>query len=56
VFGHERNDSKKIHTDLVEYEKLSDEVKQYDRDTVLNIKRLLAKLGFKIVKSTPGES
>ena len=49
-YGAVRNDKKKIHTDLVEYEKLSDEVKQYDRNTILNIKHILSIMNLKIVK------
>jgi hypothetical protein len=41
VYGETRDDSNKIHPDLISYDALSDEIKQYDRDTVLNIPRLL---------------
>lgn len=42
--GEERNDKKKIHTDLIPYDELTDEIKQYDRDAVLNIPKLLGKM------------
>jgi len=48
--GDKRDDENKIHSDLIPYEKLSEEVKQYDRDTVLNMPVLLEKLGLKLVK------
>jgi len=47
--GEKRNDKKKLHTDLIPYNKLSEEIKQYDRNTILNIPILLSKLGKKIV-------
>jgi len=43
TLGEKRDDSRKRHTDLVPYAELSEEVKQYDRDTILNIPRLLKK-------------
>lgn len=49
-YGKERNDKKKIHPYLIPYEDLTEEIKQYDRDTVLNMSRLLEKHGKKIVK------
>jgi hypothetical protein len=47
--GAKRDDNNKIHTDLIPYEKLSKEVKQYDRDTVLNMRVLLEKMKLKMV-------
>lgn len=38
-----RDDSRKLHTDLKPYEDLPDEVKQYDRNTILNIPNLIEK-------------
>ena len=49
-YGSVRDDKKKIHTDLIEYEKLSEEIKQYDRDAVINIKHILSEMNLKIVK------
>ena len=50
--GEERDDKNKIHPNLVPYndKKLSEKVKQYDRDTILNIPVLLEKQRKKIVK------
>ncbi|RLD76413.1 MAG: hypothetical protein DRJ10_13620 [Bacteroidetes bacterium] len=42
--GAKRDDKKKIHTDLIPYEQLPEETKQYDRDAVLNIPKLLEKM------------
>jgi hypothetical protein len=38
-----RDDKRKFHTDLKPYDELSDEVKQYDRNTILNIPKLIEK-------------
>lgn len=47
-YGSQRNDEKKEHPSLIPYEKLSEEEKEYDRQTVLTtIKGLLA-MGYKI--------
>ncbi len=43
-YGKVRDDKKKIHTDLIPYEELTEEIKQYDRDAVLNIPKLLHKM------------
>ena len=42
--GKKRNDKKKIHTDLIPYDELTDEIKQYDRDAVVNIPKLLGEM------------
>ncbi len=47
-YGKERKDKKKIHPYLIPYEELTEEIKQYDRDTVLNMAALLSKLNLKI--------
>jgi len=39
--GDKRDDSKKIHTDLIPYKNLSDPTKDYDKDTIRNIPKLL---------------
>jgi hypothetical protein len=49
-YGKIRDDKKKIHQYLIPYEELSDEIKQYDRDTVFNMPKLLEQIGQKIVK------
>lgn len=50
TYGDERNDAEKKHPCLVPYEKLSEEEKDYDRNTSLETIKLIVKLGFKIVK------
>lgn len=47
--GEKRDDALKIHTDLIPYEALSEEIKQYDRNVILNMPLLLKELGYKIV-------
>ena len=39
--GKKRDDKNKIHPDLIPYKELPDQIKQYDRDAVLNIPKLL---------------
>ena len=47
-YGETRDDEKKLHPCLVEYEKLSEEEKEYDRRTALETLKLIVKLGYKI--------
>lgn len=49
-FGEERNDAEKKHSCLVPYEELSEEEKEYDRNTSIETIKLILKLGFKITK------
>lgn len=49
-YGEERNDALKQHPCLVPYEELSEEEKEYDRNTSQETLKLIMKLGFKIVK------
>jgi len=49
--GETRDDALKIHTDLIPYEDLSEEIKQYDRNVILNMPLLLKELGYKIVEN-----
>lgn len=42
VYAGKRDDKKKRHPDLIPYNELSDDIKQYDRNTILNIPKLLA--------------
>ncbi len=49
-YGKVRDDNKKIHPYLIPYEVLTNKIKQYDRDTVINMPKLLEKIGQKIVK------
>lgn len=53
-YGDKRDDKKKLHTDLIPYEELSEDVKQYDRNTILNIKILLRRMNLKVVKNHEG--
>ena len=50
TYGQERNDAEKKHPCLVPYEELSEEEKEYDRNTSLETLKLIIKLGFKITK------
>ena len=50
TYGEERNDAEKKHPCPVPYEDLSEEVKEYDRNTSLETLKLIIKLGFKIIK------
>ncbi len=50
TYGKERNDAEKKHPCLVPYEKLSEEEKEYDRNTSIETIKLILKLGFKITK------
>ena len=50
TYGEERNDAEKKHQCLVPYEELSEEEKEYDRNTSLETLKLIIKLGFKIIK------
>ncbi len=48
TYGEERNDREKTHPDLIPYEELTEEEKEYDRSTSLGTLKLILKLGFKI--------
>ena len=48
TYGEERNDAEKKHPCLVPYEELSEEEKEYDRNTTIETIKLILKLGFKI--------
>lgn len=50
TYGEERNDAEKKHPCLVPYKELSEEEKEYDRNTSLETLKLIIKLGFKITK------
>jgi hypothetical protein len=49
MYGNETNDVNKTHADLMPYDQLSDEKKQYDYTTALGAIKLLLKLGYKII-------
>lgn len=50
-FGSERNDKKKEHPDLVPYENLSEETKEYDRRTTTEVLKTVIAFGFSIKKA-----
>lgn len=47
-YGVERNDKLKTHPGLVNYEDLSEEEKDYDRNTALSTLKFITKMGYKI--------
>ena len=48
TYGEQRNDEFKTHPCLVPYEELTEEEKEYDRNTSIGTLKLIMKLGFKI--------
>lgn len=50
VYGEKRDDEKKTSPCLVPYEELSDEEKEYDRNTAFETLKLIISLGYDIVK------
>jgi ryanodine receptor len=50
TYGEKRNDTEKKHPCLAPYEELSEEEKQYDRNTSIETIKLILKLGFKITR------
>ncbi len=54
-YGEERDDAKKLHPCLVEYEKLSDDEKSYDVNTAMETLKCIIKLGYKIEKADKSE-
>ena len=48
MFGESRDDEKKQHPCLVEYEKLAESEKEYDRSTSLETLKVIVKMGYKI--------
>ena len=50
TYGPERDDAAKKHPCLVPYEELSDDEKEYDRNTSQETIKLILKLGYKITK------
>lgn len=47
-YGPKRSDEKKTHPCLVPYEELSEDEKEYDRNTSIGTLKLIMKLGFEI--------
>lgn len=50
TLGSERNDAKKKHPCLVDYDELPEIEKDYDRNTAMNTLKLIVKNGYKITK------
>ena len=50
TYGEQRDDEKKTHPCLVPYEELSEEEKEYDRNTAISTLKFIMKLGYKITK------
>lgn len=50
VYGPERNDAEKKHPCLIPYEQLSEDEKDYDRNTALETLKYIKKSGFELVK------
>ncbi len=48
VYGPERNDKRKEHPGIVPYEELTEEERQYDRNTAMETLRLIRSMGFEI--------
>ncbi|MBO4720086.1 MAG: Ryanodine receptor Ryr [Prevotella sp.] len=51
TYGQERNDELKTHPCLIPYEGLSEEEKEYDRNTSIGTLKFIMKLGFNISKT-----
>lgn len=49
-YGPARDDNKKLHPDLIPYEQLSEEEKEFDYNTSVSTLKLIMSLGFKIEK------
>jgi hypothetical protein len=47
-YGHQRDDVKKLHPSLILYDELSEEEKEYDRQTALSTLKMVISLGFRI--------
>jgi len=50
TFGPERDDNLKTHPSLIPYEELSEQEKQYDRDTATETLKFILKQGFSITR------
>ncbi len=50
TYGVARDDEKKQHPCLIPYEELSEEEKEFDRNTSFETLKLIVKLGYKITK------
>lgn len=50
TYGPERDDAKKLHPDMIAYNRLPESEKLYDREMAMNTIKLLKKLGWKLKK------
>lgn len=50
TWGPERNDALKHHPCLIPYDELSDEEREYDRNTAIETLKLIQSLGYRIEK------
>lgn len=50
TYGPERDDTKKLHPDMLPYNRLPESEKQYDREMAINTIKLVQKLGWEIKK------
>lgn len=51
TWGAERNDTLKHHPCLIPYDRLSEEEREYDRNTAVETLKLIRSLGYKIEKT-----
>ncbi len=51
AYGPERDDAKKLHPDMIAYNRLPESEKLYDREMAMNTIKLLKKLGWELKKS-----
>ena len=51
TYGKARNDAEKKHPDLVPYDQLSEQEKEYDRKTAIESLKAIIALGYRIVKA-----
>lgn len=49
-YGSERNDEKKEHPCLIPYEELTENEKEYDRNTAIQTLKVVISLGYQIIK------
>ena len=55
TYGPERDDVRKTHPDLVPYQELTEEEKEYDRTSVVETLKVILKLGYQVsVSHTDG--
>lgn len=52
TYGEKRNDDLKLHPDLVPYNQLTDDEKEYDRKTSGETLKVITKMGYRIVRDT----